>query len=85
MQDICLIDWQSIAYVLRLEEVAEESAGGFIVHPSTCRVIFELFPADASDFRITGFRMHEYHTADTCLRYHRTALSQLDSEIISTR
>ena len=69
-------------YVSHLEEVAEEAAGGFVVHASACRIIFVLLPADASDFRIAGFRVHEYQSADACFRYHCACFRQLDSEVI---
>ena len=66
-----------------LQEVAEEAAGGFFVHSSSCSIVVVLSLADVSDFWIASFWVHEDQSADACVWSHCITVCQLDSEALS--
>ena len=60
--------------------MTEETASSIGIHASTCHIALILLPADISDFRISSLRMHEYKSADACVRCHCIAFCHLDTK-----
>ena len=65
------------------EEVAEEAAGGLVVHSSAGLVVVVMGLADVADLRISCLGVHEDQSADACVRSHGIAVGQLDSETLT--
>ena len=66
-----------------LQQVAEEAAGGLVVHSSAGLVVVVLGLADVTDLRISCLGVHEDQSADACVRSHGIAVGQLDSETLA--
>ena len=63
--------------------MSDESAGSFWRHSAADSVVFVLLFADSSDFRVSCFWMHEYKSADACVRCHGVAFCHLNAQCLA--
>ena len=63
--------------------MTEEAACSICIHASACHISLILLFADIPDFRISSLRMHENHSAYTCIWSHGITLCQLDTKSVT--
>ena len=60
--------------------MADKAAGCLLIHSAAGSITFVLALADRPYLWISSLWMHEYESADACVRCHRVAFCHLDSE-----